>query len=137
MPRRKSPAARSSIGKRTCLLFIVLSLFILYLFMVGYVPASFSRSKGGRLEHVGLTLAVGILINYCLMLTGLTIARVFVAGMILALWAGWRFVKDHRNRRVLLDAASVFSALCIVGLLSVYYFKILSEPLLQDDARFI
>jgi hypothetical protein len=39
--------------------------------------------------------------------------------------------------RVLLDPASVFPVFGIVGLLSVYYFKILSEPLLQDDARFI
>ena len=105
--------------------------------MVGGVPASFSGSKGGLFERVGLTMAVGILINYGLMLTGLTIARVFLAGMIPALWAGWRLVTDHRIRRSRTDPASVFAVFCLLGLLSVYYFKILSEPLRQDDARFI
>ena len=123
-------------------MFIVLSLFTLYLFLVGCVPGSFLRSQGGLLEHVGLTVAVGILINYCLMLTGLTIPRVFIAGIVLASWTCWRFFRGDRAHaqgvgRVLLDPASVFSVSCIVGLLSVYYVKILSEPLLQDDARFI
>jgi hypothetical protein len=139
-----------------CHLFIVLSLFTLYLFLVGCVPGSFLRSKGGLLEHLGLTVAAGILINYCLMLTGLTIPRVFIAGTVLAFWAGWRLFRGYQAQagpkgpalqgvgpalqgvgRVLLDPATVLAVCCIICVLVVYYFKIFSEPVLQDDARFI
>jgi hypothetical protein len=115
-------------------LFIVLSLFTLYLFMVGCVLASFSRSKGGLLEQAGLAIAIGILINYCLMLTGLTITRVLVVGLILALWGGWKF---STALRMGLAQASMFSVGCVICILVVYYFKILSEPLEHSDARSI
>jgi hypothetical protein len=122
-------------------LFIVLSLFILYLFLMGYVPASFSRAKGHLLEQVALTIAVGILINYCLILTGQTITRVFAAGIILALWGVLRFVSDLRIRPMRsigeYNQTTVFSVLCVTYILFVYYFEILSEPLLHSDARFI
>ena len=122
-------------------MFIVLSLFILFLFLMGYVPASFSRAKGYLLEQVALTIGVGILINYCLMLTGQTIARVFAAGTILALWGVLGFVRDLRIRPIRrigeYNKTTVFSVLCISYILVVYYFEILSEPLLHSDARFI
>ena len=122
-------------------MFIVLSLFILFLFLLGYVPASFSRAKGCLLEQVALTIAVGILINYCLMLTGQTITRVFAAGTILALWGVLGFVRDLRIRPMRrigeYDKTTVFSVLCVSYILVVYYFEILSEPLLHSDARFI
>jgi hypothetical protein len=120
--------------------------------MLGSVPASFAGSRGRLLEQAGLTIAVGILINYCLMLTGLTIARVFIAGMILALWGVWRFFAPagpkgpapygagpapHGVGRVLLDPAMVFSVACVICVLAVYYIQIFSEPLLQQDARAI
>ena len=108
---------------------------------MGYAPASFSRAKGHLLEQVALTIAVGILINYCLMLTGQTMTRVFVAGTILALWGILSFVRDLRTRPLSgirkYDRTAVISVLCITYILVVYYFEILSEPLLHSDARFI
>lgn len=121
-------------------MFIVLSLFTLYLFMVGYVPTSFSRAKGRLLEQVALTIGIGILINYCLMLTGQTITRVFIAGMILALWGILRFCTAFRIRPatgMTEYKATVFSVCCIIYLLVVYYLQILSEPLVSWDARSI
>src|SRR6266436_7599569 len=108
---------------------------------MGYVPASFSRANGHLLEQVALAIGVGILINYCLMLTGQTITRVFAAGMILALWGVLGFVRDLRIRPVRgiseYNKTTVFSVLCVAYILVVYYFEILSEPILHSDARFI
>ena len=121
-------------------MFIVLSLFTLYLFVVGYVPTSFSRAKGGLLEQAALSIGIGILINYCLMLTGQTITRVFIAGMILALWGVLRFCTDLRVRsadRTGEYKKTVFSVCCITLILVVYYLAIFSEPLLRWDARSI
>jgi hypothetical protein len=118
-------------------LFIVLSLFIRYLFMVGNVPASFSRAKGRLLEQAALTIGIGILVNYCLMLTGLTITRVFIAGIILALWGVRRFWTTFLSRRDQAGPATMFSVCCIICLLAVYYVQILAEPLVNWDARSI
>src|SRR4026209_673631 len=98
--------------------------------MVGNVPVSFSRPKGHLLEQAALTIGIGILVNYCLMLTGQTITRVFFAGIILALWGVRRFWTAGQGvGRVLLDPATLFSACCIICLLAVYYLQILAEPL--------
>lgn len=119
--------------------------------MLGYVPTSFSRTHDRFLERVALAIGIGILINYCLMLTGQTITRVFIAGTTLALWGVLRFCTAFRIRlaqaslkpalqrvgRILLDPATVFSTFCIICLLSVYYAQILSEPLVNWDARSI
>lgn len=108
--------------------------------MMGCVPASFSRAKGCLFEQAGLSIAVGILINYGLMLTGQTITRVFTAGMVLALWGVLRFFRDLRSGTAsgIGDfKASVFSVGCIICLLVAYYLAILSEPLQSWDARSI
>ena len=120
-------------------MFIVVSLFTLYLFMLGYVSHSFLRAQGGRLEQVALTIGVGILINYCLMLTGQTITRVFIAGMLLALWGVLRFCTDVRSRAAnkVEYKTPVFSVCCIIYILVVYYLAIFSEPLERWDARAI
>ena len=106
--------------------------------MVGYVPTSFSRAKGRLLAQVALTIGIGILINYCLMLTGQTITRVFMAGMILALWGVLRFLRDLRLASGIGEYKTiVFSVCSIICLLVVYYLQILSEPLSHWDARSI
>ena len=108
--------------------------------MMGYVLNSFLRGKGRLFEQVALTIGVGILINYCLMLTGQTITRVFIAGMILALWGVLRFSTDLRIRPangISEYKAAVFSVCCIIYILAVYYLEIFSEPLLHWDARSI
>jgi hypothetical protein len=121
-------------------LFIVLSLFTLYLFMMGYVSTSFLRTGGSLFAQVALTVSVGILINYCLMLTGQPITRVFAVGVLIALWGVRTFYVDLRNRPAnTIDEfkAPVFSLCCIGYILIVYYLAIFSEPLLRWDARSI
>jgi hypothetical protein len=108
--------------------------------MLGYGPASFSRAKGRLLEQVALAIGLGILINYCLMLTGHSITRVLIAGMILALWGVLRFCTSFRIRPAAGATdykATVFSVCGITYLLVAYYFQILSEPLVSWDARSI
>ena len=119
--------------------------------MMGYAVTAFRRAGSGqRFEHVALTLSAGILINYCLMLTGQTIARVFIAGMLLAMWGAVRFFRAPAGPkgpalqgagpgvgRVLWDPSTVFSLCCVVYILGVYYLVMFSEPLLHWDARSI
>ena len=108
--------------------------------MLGYVPTSFSRAKGRLLGQVALAIGVGILVNYCLMLTGQTITRVFLAGMILALWGVLRFFRNFGIRPaagITEHKATVLSACCLIYLLVVYDLQILSEPLVNWDARSI
>ena len=85
-----------------------------------------------------MTIGIGILINYCLILTGQTIFRVFTAGLILALWGALRFFTAFRIRRPGAEyRATAFTACCIACLLAVYYLEILAEPLFHWDARSI
>ena len=136
-------------------MFIVLSLFTIYLFALGYLAAPCFRSADRLLAQMGLAIGAGILVNYCLMLTGQTIPRVFIAGMILALWGGLRFfTKAGPNRlrqgyggqegpalqavgRVLLDPANMIPICCSIFILAVYYIQIFTEPLSRWDARSI
>ena len=126
-------------------MFIVLSLFILYLSGLGYFAIWSSRSEGRPLAQAGLAIGAGILVNHCLMLTGQTITRVFIVGLLLALWGGVRFfvkagpkrpaeASDARRR---LDPAHIIPAFCIISILAIYYIQILSEPVSQWDARVI
>jgi hypothetical protein len=119
-------------------LFIVLSLFTVYLFTLGYAAGPFLRRQGGWLEQLALAVAAGILINYCLMLTGLTLTSVFVAGGILSAVGVVRLISDLRARQASTTTRFRESALwagCIGYVLLVYYFQILSEPLIRWDAR--
>jgi len=121
-------------------LFIVLSLFTLYLFAMGYVVTSFVKAGGNRFAQAALTIAVGILINYCLMLTGQPIVRVLMGGMGLALWGIVKFGKDLRGRPATIDRESraiAFSLCGITYILAIYYLNVFSEPLLHWDTRSI
>jgi len=120
---------------------IVLSLFTLYLFWLGCVPISFSKANGRIFEQVALAIGVGMLLNFSLVLTGQSIGRVFAAGMILAIWGALRWFAAFRVRPLPAGppglSAGLFSVGCMVCLLAVYYFQILSEPLVNWDARSI
>jgi len=121
-------------------LFIVLSLFTTYLFALGYLAAPSFRSPDRLLAQMGLAIGAGILVNYCLMLTGLTIPRVFIAGMILALLGGLRFSADLRSPsdgRISEYKTSLVPVCCAIFLLVVYYIQIFTEPLSRWDARSI
>jgi hypothetical protein len=123
-------------------LFIVLSLFLLYLFLVGYGIRSFLRVPGGFFEQAALTLGAGILVNYCLVLSGQHFARVFVAGGLIALWGVRGLWRDRGLWREWTreNTRTIFSISCLVGLTAVYslyYVETLSEPIQQWDARSI
>lgn len=119
-------------------MFIVLSLFTLCLFLVGYLATPFLRAEGRLFEQVALTIGLGLLINYCLVLTGLTLTRVLIAGIIMGLLGALKFSSDLRGRLkqgIRERETTVFAACGLTYLLAVYYLEILSEPLLRWDAR--
>jgi hypothetical protein len=123
-------------------LFIVLSLFLLYLFLVGYGVRSFLKVGGGLFEQTALRLGVGILVNYCLVLSGQPFARVFAAGGLIALWGARGLWKDRGAWRgwARENTRTIFSISCLVGLAVVcglYYVEMLSDPIRQWDARSI
>src|SRR5437870_115734 len=74
------------------------------------------------------------------MLTGQTITRVFIAGAIVAVWGMVKFFTDLRVRPASGASAyktPVFSLLCVIYILAIYYLTIFSEPLARWDARSI
>jgi len=121
-------------------LFIVLSLFTLYLFLIGYSLLSPAAGRVGFFDKGGLAIAIGILVNFSLMLTGQTIARVLVAGSMLAAWGVVKVAGDFSKRSgaPLRDSPVPVAAICCLAyVLVVYYFEVFSEPLSRWDARSI
>jgi hypothetical protein len=123
-------------------LFIVLSLFLLYLFLVGYGIRSFLKVGGGFFEQTALTLGAGILVNYCLVLSGQHFGRAFAAGGLIALWGARGVWRDRGAWRewTRKNARTIFSISCLVALAAVYslyYVETLSDPIRQWDARSI
>ncbi len=123
-------------------MFIVLSLFLLYLFLVGYGMRSFLKVGGGFFEQTALTLGAGILVNHCLVLSGQHFARVFAAGGLIALWGARELWRDRGVWREWTreNARTIFSISLLVGLAvvySLYYVEMLSNPIRQWDARSI
>jgi hypothetical protein len=123
-------------------LFIVLSLFLLYVFLVGYGMRSFLKVGGGFFAQTALTLGTGILVNYCLVLSGQHFARVFAAGGLIALWGARGLWRDRGAWREWTreNARTIFSISCLIGLAvvySLYYVEMLSNPIRQWDARSI
>lgn len=121
-------------------MFIVLSLSTLYLAALGCAVFPFTKVTGNFLNRAALALALGILVNYCLMLTGQTIGRVLLAGMALGMLGALRFWRDVRSGSPNWgrgNNTTVFSVCCIGYIFIVHYFTILVEPLLQWDARSI
>jgi hypothetical protein len=85
-------------------------------------------------------MGLGILINYCLMLTGQPVARVFLAGLIVAILGGLRLLEEVRvqpARAILEFRAAALSICCVTYLLGVYSLQLLSEPLIHGDGRSI
>src|SRR2546429_3772578 len=107
---------------------------------MGCAVTSFVRGRGGLFEQVALSMTAGMLINFCLMLTGLTMTRVFIAGIVLASYGVWRIGADLRigsTHKTGPSMTTVFSVCCIAYILAVYYLKVFSEPLEHWDARSI
>ena len=121
-------------------MFIALSLFLLYLFGLGCAASAFRDRSGDVLEQAALAVAAGMLINLSLMLRGQPFLHVFVVGGGLAAWGVWKAFHQWRSRPATIGrrrAAILGSGCCIVYILVVYYFDILSEPLAHWDARSI
>src|SRR5262245_11243492 len=110
--------------------------------MVGYGMRSFVKARGGLFEVTALTLGAGILVNYCLVLSGQHFARVFVAGGLIALWGTYQLWSDRGAWREWTrgHVRTIFSLACLVALAVVYglyYVETLSDPIRQWDARSI
>jgi hypothetical protein len=107
---------------------------------MGYAFAPASRVSGGLFERIAMTIGLGILVNYCLMLTGQPITRVLAAGLLLAIWGAWRLSRDRAassTRAILKSRVAIITGACVIYLVAVYYLQVLSEPLLHWDARSI
>jgi hypothetical protein len=121
-------------------LFIVLSLFVVYLFLAGYAVAGLDRRASG-LTGAAFAIAAGLLLNFCLMLTGQPMSRVLAAGAVIAAYGAIRLARTVRLRSVAPRGARramrPAAWLALAALLAVYYVQILSEPLEHWDARSI
>ena len=121
-------------------MFIALSLFTAYLFTIGYAVASPFADRATLFDKAGLAIAAGILINFSLMLTGQPIARVWLAGSLLAFWGVVKLFADLRARPASASRGAGVSLAAVCGLvyvLFVYYFEMFAEPLSHWDARAI
>jgi len=120
-------------------LFIVLSLSVLCLFFAGYVATSFLRAGGGLFDRFALTLGLGILADYILVMSGLPLTNVLAIVSILAVFGALMFAIDvirrRRNGETRQREPVLTAACCIAYLLGVYYFFVFSEPLMRWDAR--
>lgn len=121
-------------------MFIVISLFTAYLVLLGRAVGSFFTLEGGAFERAALTLGIGLALNHLLVLTGLTFPMVFGLGLAIAAWGATRLCKDAAAlsevpRRV--PSATVLSLLLAGYVFLIYYFVVLSEPLVRWDARSI
>jgi hypothetical protein len=121
-------------------LFIVVSLFTAYLALLGRAVGSFFTLEGGIFERAALTLGIGLALNHLLVLTGLTFPVVFALGLPIAAWGASRLWTDaaawpSARRRV--RWATVIPLLVVGYVFLIYYFVVLSEPLVRWDARSI
>lgn len=121
-------------------MFIALSLFILCLFFVGYIATSFLRFRGRLFEQAALTLGLGILGNYALVMSGQPLTNVLAAVVILALVGALIFAIDLKRRPaegIRRREPVLLAACCIAYLWGIYYLYVFSEPLMRWDARSI
>jgi hypothetical protein len=121
-------------------LFIVLSLATACLFLMGFALAPTSRVQGGRFERVAMTIGLGILINYALVLTGQPLGRVLVADFFVGLLGAWRLSRHLRAappNAFPRSKATILAIVSIIYLVTVYSLQVLSEPLSHWDARSI
>lgn len=119
-------------------MFIVLSLFTAYLLFLGSAVAP--RLKAGTRvgEYAGLALALGILLNYALILMGLELSTATIVGTCLGAIGAARVGSFARGRLAGPRAShwpTVAWIACAMYVLVLYYFQILSEPLFRWDAR--
>jgi hypothetical protein len=119
----------------------VISVFVAGLFLIGSLPTSLARSGGRPLQRAALSIGLGLLVDYLLMLTGTSIRLVFVIGAMCSLCGLLALVRTElrvwRPRWSRISVASAIATAGVVYLLAVFYLQILSEPLLAWDARSI
>jgi hypothetical protein len=121
-------------------LFTVLSLFTLYLFLAGSAASTIRGGPARDLTGIALSIAAGILLNFCLTLTGQPLSRVLAAGVFVAAIGAVQLFRRVRTRTSSEpDAVSSPTVAWIASalLLVLYYVVILGEPLLHWDARAI
>jgi hypothetical protein len=107
---------------------------------MGSAVAPFSRNPGRLFEQTALAIGLGILIDYCLMLTGQPIARVFAAALLVGFLGAvrlWRGPWVQSVRRMLQSRTTVIWIAVVIYILGMYYIRVLSEPLVRWDGRSI
>jgi len=113
----------------------------LYLFLAGYAVAAGLDRRASGLTGAAFAIAAGLLLNFCLMLTGQSMSRVLAAGALIAAYGAIRLASTIRSRsdapRAGWRTVRPTALLALTALLAVYYVQILSEPLEHWDARSI
>ena len=118
----------------------VLSVFSGYLFLLGYPLTRAVRSRTDPLASVGLSMAAGLLLQFCGVLMGLALPHVLVLGAAVALWSLWLVAGDRRARArpgIPPTRGTMAAVVLIAAILLVHYLQIFAEPLYRWDARSI
>ena len=119
---------------------VVLSLFSGYLFLLGYPLTRAVRNRSDPFAYVGLSIAAGLLLQFCGVLAGLALPHVLVLGAPIAAWSIWLLAGDRRARSrpgVPPTRATAVAVVLIAAVLLVHYLQIFAEPLYRWDARSI
>ena len=119
---------------------VVLSFFSGYLFLLGYPLTRAVRSRSDPFAYVGLSMAAGLLLQFCGILAGLALPHVLVLGAAVALWSIWLLAVDRRARsrpRIPPTRGTAVTVVLIATVLLVHYLQIFAEPLYRWDARSI
>jgi len=121
-------------------LLVVLSLFSGYFFLLGYPLTRAVRSRSDPFAYVGLSMAAGLLLQFCGVLAGLALPHVLAFGAAVALWSIWLLADDRRARtgpRIPPTRGTAVAVVLIATVLLVHYLQIFAEPLYRWDARSI
>jgi hypothetical protein len=121
-------------------LLVVLSLFSGYFFLLGYPLTRAVRGRSDPFAYVGLSMAAGLLIQFCGVLAGLALPHILVLGAVVALWSIWLLAGDRRARsrpRIPPTRGTAVAVGVIATVLLVHYLQIFAEPLYRWDARSI
>ena len=120
---------------------VVLSLFSGYLFLLGYPLTRAVRNRSDPFAYVGLSMAAGLLLQFCGVLAGLALAACPGSRRgcraVEHLAAGRRSAARERGPRIPPTRGTAVAVVLIAAVLLVHYLQIFAEPLYRWDARSI
>jgi hypothetical protein len=119
-------------------LFLIISLFLLLLFGLGWLVARHFPGLTGAsfYEVLPTTIVCGLIMNYSIVLVLQSLQFATLAGILAAICGWWLFRKDRRGRTGF-AGENLYLTMGAVFLLLLYLVAIVSEPLLEWDARSI